>query len=222
MNMQLNARHVLCSNQTDGRSWVRVFVKKITMERNKISSRFLPMESVLPMDSKNSCPDAHTTKSDVHLKSTATMSVYVNRKLLTFPEKLMDIIDSEVFRDAMAWIPDGKAFYITPKVFVDRILNTHFQGSRFGSFQKKLLRYGFHKRNCNMIYLSEGNQNYSNTSLAESRENLMRRPGDLLLDLLRSCTALPTSNSPTGTHKMIRTQTTSCTELIVIWPNFTK
>jgi len=107
-----------------------------------INSRFLPM------DSRDFCPSAHTSSADVPPRRAATISAYANKKLLTFPEKLMDIIDSEKFHNAIAWTPDGKAFCITPKGFVDSVLNAYFQGSRFGSFQKKLFRYGFRKRNC--------------------------------------------------------------------------
>jgi len=112
------------------------------MEYSMVNSRFLPM------DSRDFCPSAHASSADVPPRRAATISAYANKKLLTFPEKLMDIIDSEKFHDAIAWTPDGKAFCITPKGFVDSVLNAYFQGSRFGSFQKKLFRYGFRKRNC--------------------------------------------------------------------------
>jgi len=100
------------------------------------------------MESSNLSPAALTPKSTAHPETTAFVSSRVDRKMLTFPEKLMDVIDCGIFKDAIAWTPDGKAFCIIPKVFVDKVLNGHFQGSRFGSFKRKLFRYGFRKRSC--------------------------------------------------------------------------
>jgi len=100
------------------------------------------------MDSSDLSPAAFTPKSTAHPETTAIVSSRVDRKMLTFPEKLMDVIDCGIFKDAITWTPDGKAFCIISKLFVDKVLNGHFQGSRFGSFKRKLFRYGFRKRSC--------------------------------------------------------------------------
>ena len=60
---------------------------------------------------------------------------------ITFPERLMALLDQEVEKDALSWLDDGDGFYIRPKIFSERVLNKHFQGTKFESFTRKLNRW---------------------------------------------------------------------------------
>lgn len=63
--------------------------------------------------------------------------------LLTFPEKLMSLLDGDCVSDVMWWLPDGDAFCFIPDVFAEEVLDKHFQGTKFESFTRKLNRWGF-------------------------------------------------------------------------------
>ena len=73
--------------------------------------------------------------------STATNASAGRR--LTFPEKLMELLNSEEYRESMAWIPNGNAFALNPPKFMKDILPKHFEGTKFESFTRKLNRWGF-------------------------------------------------------------------------------
>jgi len=48
------------------------------------------------------------------------------KELIKFPEKLMTIIEMEVFQDAIRWAPEGNRFLIYPRAF-EKVLNLHFK-----------------------------------------------------------------------------------------------
>jgi HSF-type DNA-binding len=59
----------------------------------------------------------------------------------TFPEKLMELLEEETSRDSMWWLSGGDAFTIVPKNFAEKVLDKHFQGTKFESFTRKLNRW---------------------------------------------------------------------------------
>jgi HSF-type DNA-binding len=65
----------------------------------------------------------------------------VNTGLLTFPEKLMSLLDSDKVGDAMRWLQDGDAFCLVPTLFSEHVLDKYFQGTKFESFTRKLNRW---------------------------------------------------------------------------------
>jgi len=65
----------------------------------------------------------------------------IERAIFTFPERLMELLDQEVAKDAMWWLEDGDGFCVIPKVFADKVLNKYFQGTKFESFTRKLNRW---------------------------------------------------------------------------------
>jgi HSF-type DNA-binding len=65
----------------------------------------------------------------------------INSGLLPFPEKLMSLLDGEEMSDSMWWLPDGDSFCLVPVVFAERVLDKHFQGTKFESFTRKLNRW---------------------------------------------------------------------------------
>lgn len=62
---------------------------------------------------------------------------------LTFPEKLMELLNSEEYQESMCWLPNGNAFALHPPKFLKEILPKHFEGTKFESFTRKLNRWGF-------------------------------------------------------------------------------
>jgi len=64
---------------------------------------------------------------------------------MTFPQILMTILNDEENKNIIAWLPHGKAFFISHrKAFVEKVLNLHFKNnSKYTSFTRKLNRWGF-------------------------------------------------------------------------------
>lgn len=60
---------------------------------------------------------------------------------LSFPERLMELLQGGQVNKAMSWLPDGHAFYIAPKVFFNVVLEKHFYGTKYESFTRKLNRW---------------------------------------------------------------------------------
>jgi len=60
--------------------------------------------------------------------------------LLTFPEKLMALLNDGQYQDSMRWLPEGDAFCLHPQRFCDTVLEPHFR-CLFESFTRKLNRW---------------------------------------------------------------------------------
>jgi hypothetical protein len=63
--------------------------------------------------------------------------------ILTFPQRLMELLDEEGNKDSLWWFEDGKGFCVVPKLFASSVLTKFFQGTKFESFTRKLNRWGF-------------------------------------------------------------------------------
>jgi len=63
---------------------------------------------------------------------------------VTFPQKLMSVLDNEQLSDIITWLPHGKGFIILhKKKFASDIMPLYFKHSKFTSFTRKLNRWGF-------------------------------------------------------------------------------
>jgi hypothetical protein len=62
-------------------------------------------------------------------------------KSSSFPERLMELFEGDVAKDAMWWLPGGDAFALSPDLFPDQVLQKYFQGTKFESFTRKLNRW---------------------------------------------------------------------------------
>lgn len=63
---------------------------------------------------------------------------------MNFPQRLMEMLSNENNSDIVTWLPHGKAFLIIKKSkFNSYILPKYFNGTKYSSFTRKLLRYGF-------------------------------------------------------------------------------
>jgi len=61
----------------------------------------------------------------------------------SFPERLMQMLDSDEFSVIIYWSGFGDSFCINTKEFIEKVLDVYFQGSKFESFVRKLNRWGF-------------------------------------------------------------------------------
>jgi len=64
-------------------------------------------------------------------------------KRLTFPEKLMELLNKGECGESLMWLPNGQAFALQPMRFMKEVLPKHFEGTKFESFTRKLNRWGF-------------------------------------------------------------------------------
>jgi len=63
---------------------------------------------------------------------------------MTFPQKLMEILDNSHLTDIVTWLPNGKGFIILQKRrFATEVMPMYFKHSKFTSFTRKLNRWGF-------------------------------------------------------------------------------
>jgi len=63
---------------------------------------------------------------------------------VTFPQRLLQVLDEEEANEIISWLPHGNSFIVyDKKKFVDSILPRFFKESKFTSFTRKLNRWGF-------------------------------------------------------------------------------
>ena len=63
---------------------------------------------------------------------------------LTFPQRLMELLDDSSNDDVIGWLPHGQGFLIFQKRrFAAEIMPKYFKQSKFTSFTRKLNRWGF-------------------------------------------------------------------------------
>ena len=68
---------------------------------------------------------------------------------LTFPEKLMEVLNHGDHAECICWLPDGEGFAFHPIRFAAEVIPLHFGGTKFESFTRKLNRWGF-RRYCSL------------------------------------------------------------------------
>jgi hypothetical protein len=69
----------------------------------------------------------------------------VNKAFVTFTEKLMSVFINQDVEGAVYWNANGDAFCILPGKYTEKVLKKHFQGTKLGSFARKLSRWGFER-----------------------------------------------------------------------------
>lgn len=63
---------------------------------------------------------------------------------MSFPQRLMEILNNEEHSDVISWLPHGKGFIMyKKKKFAAQVLPKYFKQSKFTSFTRKLNRWGF-------------------------------------------------------------------------------
>lgn len=85
-----------------------------------------------------------TTQAAPNATTTSSLEEDIERgeaMTVTFPERLMDLLDQGVEKETLWWLDDGDGFCVLPRLFADKILNVYFQGTKFESFTRKLNRW---------------------------------------------------------------------------------
>ena len=60
----------------------------------------------------------------------------LEKAFVTFPEKLIKLVDDPELEDAVRWNEKGDTFCLVPSKFIQKVLNHHFQGSKYESFTR--------------------------------------------------------------------------------------
>jgi len=109
-------------------------------KRTKLSEKSKELET--PKVGESKAPDSPRTKSpDLSVKADETSANGADNSVFTFPERLMELLDNGTEEEAMWWLDDGDGFCVLPKLFPERVLDRHFQGTKFESFTRKLNRW---------------------------------------------------------------------------------
>lgn len=100
------------------------------------------------------------------------------RAIKSFPVKLMEILMENANADILAWMPDGKSFFVVNQDdFVERIYKREFKGTRYSSFVRKLQRWGFVRRYNGTDCFSHPLFQHGRIDLAAQIEALPRNDG---------------------------------------------
>lgn len=96
--------------------------------------------SKLFKDGKVSIVQYKTSKQNLE---SSTLGKHLDVAYRTFPEKLMELLETEALKDVMWWLTDGEGFALAPQLFSSKVLSPYFYGTKFESFTRKLNRWGF-------------------------------------------------------------------------------
>ena len=88
------------------------------------------------------CDDEAATEERVKAKLLRRKDPFSGKKIeMSFPEKLMCILNDADFHHCIFWSEEGDAFCIHPSLFAEHVLGPFFQASKFHSFTRKLNRF---------------------------------------------------------------------------------
>jgi hypothetical protein len=96
----------------------------------------------LKIDEKEVSVAQVASKSDPE-SATEVSVVDGDRRFVSFPERLIEILECKEFNRTIRWNTEGNAFGIIPETFSEKVLKKQFQGTKFESFTRKLNRWGF-------------------------------------------------------------------------------
>jgi HSF-type DNA-binding len=60
---------------------------------------------------------------------------------VSFPEKIMNLLERGELSECMWWLSGTISFCIRQEGFAEKVLDLHFQGTKFESFTRKLNRW---------------------------------------------------------------------------------
>lgn len=132
------------------------------MTKGTDESASVPSEGEPDVGDKPKAVDDNGRKLSLWLDTSEAMSTnrkhdksqaVLDKRFLTFPEKLMEVLEDESVSDSIKWNEKGDAFGINPEPFISKALKIHFQGTQFESFTRKLNRWGF-KRDVDDFFTS--------------------------------------------------------------------
>ena len=101
-------------------------------------------ESEVPVAESTTIAESLTTARQTGKQAlTKRCTTKPRARLLTFPDKLMELLNHGDYADCLSWLPDGEAFACNREGLERTILPLHFGGTKFASFTRKLNRWGF-------------------------------------------------------------------------------
>lgn len=103
----------------------------------------------------------------------ATDMAQTSDNCLSFPYRLLLLLEKDDFSEAIRWNPDGTQFCILPKQFANLVLEPFFQGTRFDTFTRKLNQWGF-KRVVDDFFPA-GSIVYRNESFQKGKRELLKQ-----------------------------------------------
>lgn len=89
--------------------------------------------------------DSCSSDSAVLTKDSTTKIKKTRITASSFATILAEVIDNPDYEDAIHWSQDGKSFRVIPKVFTEKVLDQHMKGTKFSSFFRRLIRWGFER-----------------------------------------------------------------------------
>ncbi|GAX24043.1 hypothetical protein FisN_26Lh114 [Fistulifera solaris] len=85
---------------------------------------------------------------DSHSSVSGERNPNMKKKRITadsFASILSEVIETPGYDDAIYWSEDGKSFRVIPKTFTEKVLDRHMKGTKFSSFFRRLIRWGFER-----------------------------------------------------------------------------
>ncbi len=85
---------------------------------------------------------------DSHSSVSGERNPNIKKKRITannFASILSEVIETPGYEDAIYWSEDGKSFRVIPKTFTEKVLDRHMKGTKFSSFFRRLIRWGFER-----------------------------------------------------------------------------
>ncbi|GAX18813.1 hypothetical protein FisN_26Hh114 [Fistulifera solaris] len=85
---------------------------------------------------------------DSHSSVSGERNPNMKKKRITansFASILSEVIETPGYEDAIYWSEDGKSFRVIPKTFTEKVLDRHMKGTKFSSFFRRLIRWGFER-----------------------------------------------------------------------------
>ena len=65
----------------------------------------------------------------------------LSEKAKRFPDRLFELLNTEVAPASLYWLPGGKAFAIEQENFDKKVLDKYFQATKFASFVRRLHKW---------------------------------------------------------------------------------
>jgi len=103
-------------------------------------SALLPMRK-LPVPAPYVIPPLSTIRPLIQQPS--TVKTNSDKSMKKFPQKLLEILETQEHSNILRWLPGGKAFIIDKKRFTNEKLPAFLKHTQYTSFTRKLFRWKF-------------------------------------------------------------------------------
>ena len=143
----VNSRLFLVHNEFNSPnwSWLWQMHQQMAAAQLGMTQDVKQASSAIPPIIKTKISDLTSTAGDINTQLRRQMvkksAIIKKKRVIAFPEKLMQAMIEYADNEAVAWLPDGKSFVIVnPDMFCDKVLSKAFRESKYTSFVRKLHR----------------------------------------------------------------------------------